>query len=207
MQKRSAKGQLVRWRRSAVLVAVGLAVGTMVMATPAPGHVGGTVAHLWGHLRPRTDARYANAVAGTDKARNADKLDGRDSSRFVRGKGRVFRNRIAVSSGASDILVLPDLATVSVLNCRTSVPDANAQIANFQNSQPLDIWRDTGAGDPDYLNPSAGWGWGTPLKESGRTVFEIARGTGADAETATIEIWTHATSSQCVFAVTASLYG
>jgi hypothetical protein len=40
------------------------------------------VNHLWGHLKPKADARYANAVAGTDKAKDADKLDGKDSSSF-----------------------------------------------------------------------------------------------------------------------------
>jgi hypothetical protein len=63
--------------------AVGVAVGTMLAATPVYSHVGTTVSHLWSkHIRPLTDTRYANAVPGTDKARNADKLDGKDAAAF-----------------------------------------------------------------------------------------------------------------------------
>jgi hypothetical protein len=67
--------------RSFVLIAVGIAIGLTITATPAGGHVGGTVTHLWqDHIRPPADARYANVVAGTDKAKNANKLDGLDST-------------------------------------------------------------------------------------------------------------------------------
>lgn len=39
--------------------------------------------HLWNdHIKPKADARYANAVPDTDKAKNADKLDGVDSTGF-----------------------------------------------------------------------------------------------------------------------------
>jgi hypothetical protein len=204
MDENSKKRQLGRWRTVAVL-AVGVAVGTTMMATPAAAHVGGTVAHLWNHLKPLADVRYANAVSGTDKAKNADKLDGRDSAGFVQGKGTVYRNRLVGSEGL--ILDIPNIAAVRVLNCRTGVPDANVQIDNFSNSQPLDIWRDSGSGDPAYFGPSGGWGWSTVLTASGHTVFELASGTGADARTATIEVWSHANSTRCVFAVTATVYG
>jgi hypothetical protein len=30
-----------------------------MVGTPAGAHVGGTVNHLWGHLKPKADARYA----------------------------------------------------------------------------------------------------------------------------------------------------
>jgi hypothetical protein len=68
-----------RWRTAAVL-ALGVVIGTMLLATSAGAHVGGTVSHLWNdHIKPKADARYANAVAGTDKAKNANNLDGIDS--------------------------------------------------------------------------------------------------------------------------------
>jgi hypothetical protein len=78
------RGKARRWKVVALL-AVGMAIGVTMTATPAASHVGGTVAHLWSHLKPLADARYANAVAGTDKAKNADKLDGRDSVAYLPG--------------------------------------------------------------------------------------------------------------------------
>jgi hypothetical protein len=73
---------LRRWRAVALL-AVGMTIGVVMVATPAGAHVGGTVGHLWNdHIKPKADARYANAVSGTDKAKNADKLDNVDSSGF-----------------------------------------------------------------------------------------------------------------------------
>ena len=46
-----------RWRVVALL-AMGALLGVALTATPAASHVGGTVNHLWGHLRPKADARY-----------------------------------------------------------------------------------------------------------------------------------------------------
>ena len=46
-----------RWKLVALLAA-GIAIGVVLAATPATAHVGGTVNHLWGHLRPKADARY-----------------------------------------------------------------------------------------------------------------------------------------------------
>jgi hypothetical protein len=81
-----------RWRAIA-LVAAGLAIGVAMMATPAASHVGGTVGHLWNdHIKPRADARYANAVAGTDKARDADKVDGKHAGDLVAAGAFVTRN-------------------------------------------------------------------------------------------------------------------
>ena len=50
MQKR-------RWKVVALL-ATGIAIGVVLAGTPATAHVGGTVNHLWGHLKPKADARY-----------------------------------------------------------------------------------------------------------------------------------------------------
>jgi hypothetical protein len=58
MLKKATDRGMRRWRAVA-LVAAGLAIGVTMMATPAVGHVGGTVNHLWGHLKPKADARYA----------------------------------------------------------------------------------------------------------------------------------------------------
>jgi hypothetical protein len=83
MLKNETERGMRRWRAVALLTA-GLAIGVTMMATPAASHVGGTVGHLWNdHIKPRADARYANAVPGTDKAKDADKVDGFDSSQLA----------------------------------------------------------------------------------------------------------------------------
>jgi hypothetical protein len=52
-----------RWRTAAVL-ALGIVIGTMLLATSAGAHVGGTVSHLWNqHIKPRADARYVKKSA------------------------------------------------------------------------------------------------------------------------------------------------
>ena len=46
-----------RWR-AAGLLAAGVAIGTVLMATPAAGHIG-SVSHLWNHhIKPKADQRY-----------------------------------------------------------------------------------------------------------------------------------------------------
>jgi hypothetical protein len=50
-----------RWKLVALL-ASGIAIGVVLAGTPATAHVGGTVNHLWGHLRPKTDARYDRPI-------------------------------------------------------------------------------------------------------------------------------------------------
>ncbi|MGH3012577.1 MAG: hypothetical protein ACRDMY_12180, partial [Gaiellaceae bacterium] len=70
----------MRQRLPIVLALVALAVALLGATGPAVAHVGGTVSHLWNHIRPKADQRYANAVAGTDKARSADTLDGLNST-------------------------------------------------------------------------------------------------------------------------------
>lgn len=92
-----------RWRAIALL-ATGMVIGVVMLATPAGAHVGGTVGHLWkDHIKPKTDPRYANAVVGTDKAKDADKLDGIDSTDFLGRAWAVVRadGSVARSAGVS----------------------------------------------------------------------------------------------------------
>ena len=51
--------QTKRWTAVALLAA-GIAIGFVMVATPAGAHVGGSVNHLWNHLKPKADARYVN---------------------------------------------------------------------------------------------------------------------------------------------------
>lgn len=56
-----------RWKMAA-LVAVGALVGVVMGATPAGGHVGGSVSHLWNqHIKPKTDARYYTKSRSNDR--------------------------------------------------------------------------------------------------------------------------------------------
>jgi hypothetical protein len=95
-----------RWRATAIL-ATGVLVGVLLVGTPASAHVGGTIAHLVGHLdnyfytKSKSNDRFANAVAGTDKAKNADKLDGLDSGDFVSGPGRVIGDSLSLDMTAA----------------------------------------------------------------------------------------------------------
>ena len=46
-----------RWKLVALL-ASGMVIGVALAGTPAAAHFGGSVGHLWSHLRPWADARY-----------------------------------------------------------------------------------------------------------------------------------------------------
>jgi hypothetical protein len=53
------KKRVSRWWRTTTVLTLGVVIGTVLMATPAASHVGGTVSHLWNaHIKPRADARY-----------------------------------------------------------------------------------------------------------------------------------------------------
>lgn len=67
MLKERTDRTLRRWRAVALLTA-GLATGVIMMATPAAGHVGGTVSHLWSqHIRPKADQRYLLRPTGAQE--------------------------------------------------------------------------------------------------------------------------------------------
>ncbi len=49
-----------RWRLVALL-ATGMILGIVMVGTSAGAHVGGSVNHLWNHLKPKADKRYLPA--------------------------------------------------------------------------------------------------------------------------------------------------
>jgi len=58
-----------RWRIIALL-ATGVAIGVVIAATPATGHISGW-AHNWTqHIKPKTDARYYTKQQSNDRFRN-----------------------------------------------------------------------------------------------------------------------------------------
>ena len=81
---------------------LGALVGALLFATPASAHFAPSISHIWFHIKKLADPRYANAVPGTDKAKNADKLDGHNSQEFI--------NRSA-SSGADEQNATPVVLT------------------------------------------------------------------------------------------------
>jgi hypothetical protein len=115
MLKKGTERSMRRWRAVA-LVTFGLAIGITMTATPAAGHVGGTVSHLWNqHIKPKADARYANAVSGTDKAKDADKIDGLNSTAFFLGSGGADATFVNITGCSTATLV-----SYSVTVSRTS---------------------------------------------------------------------------------------
>lgn len=63
-------------RKPILYTALGLVLGLAIAATPVQGHVGGTVAHLWKHLRPLTDARYFTRTASDSRYYTKPQSDG-----------------------------------------------------------------------------------------------------------------------------------
>jgi hypothetical protein len=78
----------MKGRRTAVaLLAAGMAIGIVMVGTPAGAHVGGTVNHLWKHLKPKADPRYVNETELLWAV-----VDG-DGEAIVRGNRAVSVNR------------------------------------------------------------------------------------------------------------------
>jgi hypothetical protein len=76
-----------RWKVVALLAA-GIAIGVVIVGTPAGAHVGGSVNHLWNHLKPKADKRYVN-----EKELLWAVVDGDAAPAIVRGNGAVSVNR------------------------------------------------------------------------------------------------------------------
>jgi hypothetical protein len=71
-----ARGPRVSRRYAIALVAIGVAIGTTMMATPAASHVGGTVSHVAAHMK---DYFFTKSQS---------------NARFIRGKGKVYHARL-----------------------------------------------------------------------------------------------------------------
>ena len=97
-----------RWRTTALL-ALGVAVGVMLVAPPAGAHFLPSISHIWSHIKPKADVRYANAVAGTDKAKNADKLDGLDSTTIALTRQDYVQGNLALSTSMASPTTITSL--------------------------------------------------------------------------------------------------
>lgn len=58
-----------RWRIIALL-ATGIAIGVVMVATPATGHISGWTHNWTQHIKPKTDARYYTKQQSNDRFRN-----------------------------------------------------------------------------------------------------------------------------------------
>ena len=185
----SRKGYTRRWRATVLLV-TGAMVGALLVATPASAHVGGTISHLVGHLddffykKAQSDARYVNAVPGTDRAAeadhaasadsaaNANTLDGLDSADLVRGPGRVVGDSVWIDMNAAGspyegaVLAIPGVGDV-----RYKCTYAGGLQFAFRNGSTWfqEVLEDQGGqADPTRIDlnvPGTG-SWTTPLTPS-----------------------------------------
>ena len=80
-------------RRDLAMLLAGAAIASLLIS-PAGAHVGGTITHLWNHLKPKvTSLVYTKAqsdskyLGKTAKAADADKLDGKNFTDFLATDG------------------------------------------------------------------------------------------------------------------------
>jgi len=77
VKERSKRG--TRLRRMIVVLAIGVAIGTMIMATPASAHFRSSIDHIWSHIKPKADARYLQNTVRVVKFGGTVALGGFDS--------------------------------------------------------------------------------------------------------------------------------
>jgi hypothetical protein len=128
------------------------------------------------------------AVGNSNKIQNlnADRLDGIDSTSFVRGGGTIGRARASVQNGHSQqLLVLTDLASV-VVQCTSGEP--SVLIAN-PTSSTIDLYTRTAYDslDPGFAHNIGSWE-GLRLVQVGKTRFD---GPSGVAHVATIALALH----------------
>jgi hypothetical protein len=148
--------------------------------------------------------------APNPNAVNSDKLDNIDSSGFVQGEGKAYVGRIVLPASNpfpnDTILVVPGFATLRALNCQAG--GANASLVNFDQARgTFSGWRDIGAADPNFVSSPGLVSWGSPFQTTERTTWHLSVGTEANAEAATIDLFTHTDGSNCFYSATAHVWG
>jgi len=102
-----------RWRTAAVL-ALGIVIGTMLLATSAGAHVGGTVLHLWNqHIKPKADARYVNVNELKQLGMLRAQKDGTAGGTTVTAGGRVQVNSVSITTQRAGFLVISGHAFIN----------------------------------------------------------------------------------------------
>jgi hypothetical protein len=158
----SGTGRSLRRWRAVALVAIGLAVGVAMTATPVVGHITESVSHLWNkHIKPKTDARYyKKAQADTrflgsdEKAADAELLDGLDSTEVVQGNGEAMGAAVAVPLGSDEtVLDIPGAVELRYLCPEGSEAEGTLVVANG-DAEVVNLFVESGQDNPTY-NPLA----------------------------------------------------
>jgi hypothetical protein len=197
---------LRRWR-AAALLAVGIAIGVAVTATPVSGHVGTRVAHLWNaHIKPKTDARYytkaqANGrYAGKGaKAPDADLIDGLDSTELLQGEGRALSSTSTLAHGSfATVLSVEDVVNLTWFCPPTA--DGSTLIAFNDSGDPLNLFVEIGGFAPFYLSVASGASSGEMQTLRNEDVIRLQVGSTA-VGVVTIELAVARRASDCLVQV------
>lgn len=164
---------------------------------------GATINYRRGKLvtTKRSTGRLPNNIIA--KAPNAARLGGLKKSAFVQGRGKVYTGRVVTERGGGSklaILAVPGFAEVQILNCFNL---ANVQLTHFV--APLDVWRELQSGALRHDTVPGVSAHSTPPEETSHIVWYLARGEDAAAVSARIDVWWHATGSECLFSAAATV--
>jgi hypothetical protein len=146
-----------------------------------------------------------NTLTGTDiaestlgpvpSAGDADKLDGKDSSAFVQGSGRVLANRVVAEAQGTEILNIPFTGVLTVDGC-----DHNNGRIVFDTKGTGNVYVTTErAGAIGFQQPASSWISATV--PSAYYHIQLARNSGATTQITQIEVTWKA--ADCVFAAQA----
>jgi hypothetical protein len=137
--------------RAVVLLIVGSVMGANLIA-PAVAHVAGWT-HNWDvHIKPKAEPRYANAVAGTDKAKDSDKLDGVNSTVLMGGfDAQTITGSTSLTTTVTDVATI----TVDAPSAGFVILTGNGMFTANHTSGTADflrVWLTTASGTTNFDN-------------------------------------------------------
>lgn len=142
--------------------------------------------------------------------RNADKLDGLDSSAFVQGRGAVEEGAAAIGAGngfAQIVLATADPAIVVAYNCPADLTQNGVLVFANNSSDLANVFSDNGGTSPEYRQvPGIGGRWDQFAAATGEHVtFQIQIG---GPKIMTIEVFSvhRAASNDCHVAALATTH-
>jgi hypothetical protein len=169
------KKPVSRWWRTTAVLALGVVIGTVLVATPAGSHIG-TVTHLWKqHIRPKADKRYLRYEAKVPPRRTLTGIW--EASVVASGNGDSAEDAIsfaiplaaaptvivvpkggAVPAGCSGTLAQPDASAGNLCifvgwNTNTTTPDTIA--GNYKAESPTGAQGATRNGTVVYVHANA----------------------------------------------------
>lgn len=142
------RGVSRRWRMAAVL-ALGVTLGTMLMATPATAHFLPSISHIWAHIRPLADTRYVNRSASVG-------FDHQDSLPVTLTEYNTYtdvvQTTITTKGAASKVLIIGQF---TAQNESTNSGDVFARALADGVVRDGLYWASLGATSPGATNPRA----------------------------------------------------